>query len=360
ATGNHRLRAIGVDGLIGTVAGGGSPAEGIGDGALAVDALLASPVGVAATPDGALLVVDAGHLRVRRIETDGRIRTVVGGAASDPNRDGWAATAARLSDPTGIAVSPEGKVFVAERAANRVRRAGLLMDGFAEGDQLIASEDGRRIFQFNGAGRHERTRDALTNATIHRFNYDAQGRLTSVTDPDSDRAEAPAAPLLSVVRNADGQPTELVSRGGRRTTLALDADGWLARFTNPAAEAVALTYQAGGLLRTLTDPRGSTYTFDYDAEGRLLKDTGPASSKTLERTELENGRRVTLTTSGGRTWVYRNERLPTGDARRTVTDPSGATTTTTRRTDGTIVVVEPDGTTRTVRAEPDPRFGMQA
>jgi RHS repeat-associated protein len=351
-TGNHRIRRVGVDGVIATIAGGSAPADDLGDGGLATAARLSSPTSLAIAPDAGILVADAGHARIRRLETDGTIRTVVGGAAQDPGADGYPATAARLQDPTGIAVAPDGKVYVAERGASRVRRAALLMKGFADGDQLIASEDGTEIYQFNSAGRHERTLDALTNGVKAEFQYGADGKLTGVSDPQG---------TLLTIQRTGGAPTKLIARGGAETKLATDAGGYLTSVTNPAEEMITLGYDAGGLLKTLTDARSGQHTFAYDDVGHLVSDTNPAGlAKTLAREELEKGTKITLTTTAGKKWTYLNERLGTGDSRRTVTDPSGATTVALRRSDGSTRVSEPDGTTTDFSIAPDPRFGMQA
>ena len=46
----------------------------------------------------------------------------------------------------------------------------------------VASEDGRELYAFTAAGRHERTLAALTGAVRYAFGYDARGDVTTVTD----------------------------------------------------------------------------------------------------------------------------------------------------------------------------------
>lgn len=352
-TGNNRVRRIGVDGIIESVAGGGFPADGRGDGGAAKAARLIGPTAIAMTAEDELVIVDAGNMRVRRVNDEGIIRTLIGGAAVDPGEDGFPATATRLLDPVAVAVAPDGKMYVAERAGHRVRVAKLLMKGYAEGDVLIASEDGSEIYQFTEGGQHDRTLDALTGGVKYDFHYDADGRLTRVSDPQGD--------LLTVDRT-DG--VALVARGGARTALSI-VDGLLGTVTNPAGETITLGYGEGGLLTSLEDPAGGDHAFVYDDVGRLTSDTGPGGLvKTLAREVLDDGTRITLTVADesaeDKKWVYTNRRLPTGDSERTVTDPAGATTLTLRRTDGSIETTLPDGTVSKFVTEPDPRFGMQS
>jgi sugar lactone lactonase YvrE len=120
---NHRVRRMRPDGRIETVAGGGRPADRLGDGGTAVEARLQYPYGLALDPEGRLLIADARNRRVRRVESDGRITTVAGGGnPADGVGDGGPATEARLLLPTGVAVDPGGNLFIVDNPALRVRK----------------------------------------------------------------------------------------------------------------------------------------------------------------------------------------------------------------------------------------------
>lgn len=136
-TGNGRVRAVGPDGIITTIAGTGEEASD-GDGGPAIDASLNAPVDVAVSEDGSLLIVEMHGHRVRRVDPNGVISTVVGGAHGDAPRggfsgDGGPATAAALALPKQLVAMPDGSWLVADAANGRVRqfRIGGTIDTIA-------------------------------------------------------------------------------------------------------------------------------------------------------------------------------------------------------------------------------------
>ena len=74
-----RIRKIDGHGLITTVAGTGA-VDFFGDGGPAVAAALKYINGIAFDPQGNLYIADNGNQRVRRMDTQGIITTVAGGA----------------------------------------------------------------------------------------------------------------------------------------------------------------------------------------------------------------------------------------------------------------------------------------
>ncbi len=182
------------------------------------------------------------------------------------------------------------------------------------GKYRIPAEDGSEIYEFNTAGQHLRTLDALTNAVRYAFTY-TQGRLTAITDRDGN--------LSRVERDAKGAPTAMVGPFGHRTTLTTSA-GYLSAITDPAGARHALQYGAGGLLTTFTNPLGRSRHYTYDSAGQLLTATDPAGgTKRLTRTDTAHGHKVSLATPLGRTSTYTLEQLPGEQERRTVTGTDG-------------------------------------
>jgi hypothetical protein len=125
-----RVRKVDSAGTITTVAGGGHPADGRGDGGLATDGYLTNPSGLTLDPAGNLYIVDNADNRVRRVSPDGKIVTVAGGGnPTDGLGDGGRATDARLDGPSHMAVDPGGNFFITENHGERIRKvspAGII------------------------------------------------------------------------------------------------------------------------------------------------------------------------------------------------------------------------------------------
>jgi PKD repeat protein len=94
-----------------------------GDGGLATDAELYWPLGVAVDAAGNLFFADYGNSRIRKVDTNGIITTVAGGGSNYPG-DGGAATNAALVGPCGVAVDATGNLFIADQNDNRIRKVG--------------------------------------------------------------------------------------------------------------------------------------------------------------------------------------------------------------------------------------------
>lgn len=343
-----RVRRIGRDGIVTAFAGDGTPAFA-GDGGPAVEASVSDPRDLAVARDGTVYLIDGE--RIRRVGPDGIITTVAGCSIAEQPSCGVGGLA-RLTalDARHLAVAPDGGVFLTE--SNRILRMEPGLPGFGNSDFIIAAVDGSEVYGFDVNGRHLETLDALGTRRLA-FDYNEAGLLATITDGDGN--------VTTVERDADGNATAVVAPFGQRTTLTLDTAGLLASVANPAAETVALTYHEGGLLATLTDPRGGVSRFTYDDVGRLIRDVNPAGGFiTLERTELADGFEVVKTTALGDTTRYRVEQLPDGGHRRVNTSPNGLAQSSQRGSNGVTTSTTPDGTQTEVTASPDPRFGMQA
>ena len=122
-TWNDRIRKIDASGTITTVAGTGE--EGyLGDGGPALEARLDKPRGIAVDAAGNLFIADSENHRVRRVGMDGMIETIAGTGEAGFSGDGGPATAASLSEPVAVAVSDEGIVVIADSENARIRMIG--------------------------------------------------------------------------------------------------------------------------------------------------------------------------------------------------------------------------------------------
>jgi uncharacterized protein (TIGR03437 family) len=123
-TGNHRVRKIGADGIISTVAGSGS-AGFSGDGGPATSARLSSPAGVVMDNAGNLYIDDTGNNRIRKVNVGGTMTTLAGNGTAGNSGDGGPASAAQLSSPSGLAVDSAGNVYIADTGNYAVRRISV-------------------------------------------------------------------------------------------------------------------------------------------------------------------------------------------------------------------------------------------
>lgn len=128
-TGNQRIRAIGPDGLIRTIAGTGAAGFG-GDGGPGASAQLNNPRGIAVDESGNVFVADAGNARIRRIDSQGSISTIAGTGEPGFSGDRGPATLAQLGRTTntgnhpgyGLVIDKAGQLYLADTENRRVRR----------------------------------------------------------------------------------------------------------------------------------------------------------------------------------------------------------------------------------------------
>jgi sugar lactone lactonase YvrE len=119
---NQRVRRIDFGaGTITTVAGNGTAGYG-GDGGPALAAALNYPRDVEVTGDGRIYIADTDNHRVRLVDPQGIITTVAGDGQPGFAGDGGAASAARLDRPWGVAIGPDGGLYVTDTFNNRIRK----------------------------------------------------------------------------------------------------------------------------------------------------------------------------------------------------------------------------------------------
>jgi hypothetical protein len=144
---NNRVREVTLDGIIHTVAGGGSgcrvETDTIGDGCPATSAELGSPNDVALDASGNLYIADTDNARIRKVNTSGIISTVAGSGLGFSG-DGGPATEASLDYPLGVAVDAAGDVLIADSYNNRIR--------WVDGQGIIHTVAGNGSYGFSGDG----------------------------------------------------------------------------------------------------------------------------------------------------------------------------------------------------------------
>jgi hypothetical protein len=116
---NHRVRKIdAATGIISTIAGGGTS---VGDGGPATDAVLTYPYNVFQDEKGNIYIGE--DARIRKLDTaTGTITTIAGTGIHGFSGDGGPATNAQLRAASGIAFDKKGNFIFADRANHRIRK----------------------------------------------------------------------------------------------------------------------------------------------------------------------------------------------------------------------------------------------
>ena len=351
---NDRVRKVTSDGIINTVVGNGTRGFS-GDGGPATLAQISAPRGITVGPDGSIYMADLVNNRIRRVGPDGIITTVAGIGISGYSGDGGPATNAHLSFPQDVALGPDGSIYIADSSNIRIRKVAPTMPDFSASDIAIASEDGSELYQFNLFGQHLRTFNTLTQSVKYNFTYNNQGLLTLVQDGDGNITTiqrnfngdptaiiAPDGQQTSLNLDFNGYLSDIADPAGDTTQFTYTTRGLMTSLTNPRGKINNFTYDLLGRLIKDEDPAGGFWA--------------------LFRTESDSDDNYTvdLTSAMGRTTTYFVDTLLNRDERRVTIDPSGLQTETLIGTNGSRITTAPDGTVTNLLQGPDPRWSMQA
>jgi RHS repeat-associated protein len=417
---NYRVRRVGPDGIIVTVAGNGKSGYS-GDGGLATKASITLPRDLAVDRGGKVFLCDRTGNRIRALSADGVIRTVAGTGESGDPFEGERATNARLSSPAQVAVTSKGIVFSTGSAGREIWRiapdrrlwlvagpriapwladdysslsGSISVRGVADGsdgmiyltDATAEPQDGgyftyhnlvRRVEPvFPGNGRavtgavallptpDGRVVDVFTTSGRHIQSVDATTAVP-LYDIGYDQRGRPRTitdhegDTTTIEWDSGGRPIAVVAPHGQRTVFSTDANGYLRTVTDPAGDTVTVVHDGSGLLRSLTDPRGYIHTFDYDDVGRLTRDTNPGGGfRELSRIEGDSSYSVVSSTALGRTSTFDVHDTPNSTDRLNTSPDGRVQHVATTPTSRTVQY--PDGTVVTSALSPDPRFGIVA
>ena len=252
--GNSRIRKVSPRGIIQTIAGTGHPNSGWGsyggDGGPAMQANLNDPTAIAYGPDGTLYISDRDNDRVRAVAPDGQMRTVAGtDAGGGFSGDGGPAAKARVDDPAGIAIAPDGTIYFADGNNRRIRKVtpdGIITTIAGNGKDVSRGDGGPAI--------------KASLADPEALLLDADGTLY-VTEGDGDRVRAITPDGLISTFAGTGKPGN-TGDGGLASKATLDGVG------NPDALAIddagTIYISSGDHIRAV-DPSGviSTVLFQH-------------------------------------------------------------------------------------------------
>jgi sugar lactone lactonase YvrE len=132
-SGNNVIRKITKDGFVSVFAGSGAAnfQDGYGE-----NAAFQTPMGIDIDKNDNLYVADQRNHLIRKISPDAQVTTIAGTAQKLGLIDGLEA---RFSYPESVAVSPNGAIYVADRANHKIRF--IDNDFYVKTLDLISSED---------------------------------------------------------------------------------------------------------------------------------------------------------------------------------------------------------------------------
>jgi sugar lactone lactonase YvrE len=116
---NGAIRMVS-NGIISTIAGNGTLSY-MGDGGLASKAQFSQVSSVAVDAQGNVYVGDTSNNAIRLFPLNGIVTTIAGNGTQGYMGDGGTSTVAELNNPTAVAVTSAGNVYVADTANNSVR-----------------------------------------------------------------------------------------------------------------------------------------------------------------------------------------------------------------------------------------------
>ena len=281
---NNRIRKIGSDGMISTVAGNGI-AGYAGDGGPATQAHLNGPTGVAVDSGVNLYIADGHNHVVRRVTPSGLILTIAGNGMFFPaTGDGGPALAAQMN-PFRVALDGTGGIYISDFLNDRIRKLTLVAQTAAK----LAIVSGNN--QSGTAG------TALANALVVKVTDTAGASISGVQVNFVVSTGTATANPAAAVTLADGTASTTVTLGATAGMVQINAQAAglaNATFTLTATTAVSPTapvISAGGIVGaglstppvTVASPNGLVSIF-----GSLF--AAPGTFKQVSGSDLVNGK----------------------------------------------------------------------
>lgn len=312
----HQILKVSPEGTVTSVAGGQFGGFS-GDGGPATAAKLFVPRGVAVDRQGNLYIADSLNNRIRKVDANGIITTIVGnnGTGYFPSfNDNQPASLASLTDPQAVAVDSEGNLYIGDTGDNLILRVGL--DGYIQavagnggtrddrgnlalnrglrrprsiafdpfGNLLIADFQRRRVVRVDASGKAT----DLINGALRFPTHVASDRAGNVLVFDSGRVYRflPSGAVALVAGNGtftisgDGGPAAAAGLGSVEGML-VDPEGSLLLAAGALRKVSSLLpgYTTDG--ETLIASAGGREVYVFDSQGRHLRTANPLTGETL-------------------------------------------------------------------------------
>ncbi|HLG51445.1 MAG TPA: hypothetical protein VKY56_07395, partial [Chloroflexota bacterium] len=344
--GNNRIRVVAPNGTITTFAGNGV-AGFAGDGGPASQAKLHDPEGVAVGPDGTVYVADTGNDRIRAVTADGTIVTAVGTGVYGFSGDGGPAPQAALARPVALAVDARGDLFLVDQQNERIREVtpdGTIRTVAGNGSWGFGGDGGPATqaqlnFPVNIPVAPEGTL-YLADFLNNRIRYiDQRGTITSVA------GEGWCASSQSYCASGEGgPPLQALLNGPSSVAVAPDGTFYLADGFDGVIRRVAAPlpgYSAADL--AVPSPDGSEL-YRFDPSGKILQTLNTLTGSVKYTFGYDsNGRLISVTDANGNVTTIQRDSNGNPTA---VVAPFGQTTTVTLDSNGFLAsVTDPEGNT---------------
>ena len=250
---------------------------------------LLEPQSISFSDQGELYVAESDSKRINRVRriVNNKIDTVAGKNSNcncldagcrcyDP--ESYLAASTRFSSISSIAVSPDGRLYVADQGNLRIRIVASYMPTREDEEVFeVPDPESQELYVFNRFGQHVLTKDLLTQALIYSMDYSqitSTGKLVSITDSDGRK--------LVILRDYSQQVTALQTSDGQKHAVKVNRMGYLESFSTPDGYNAHFNYASStGLLETKLDSQNYGYIFKYDQYGRLIESVSPTGEITF-------------------------------------------------------------------------------
>ena len=205
-----RIRKIAPDGRIATIAGTGFGGHA-GDGGPAVEAQIATPGGLALDVAGNLFVAEFWVGRLRKIDPAGIITTIAGTGEQSSTGDMGLATDAALDRPRNVAVGSDGRLYVAENYADRIRvlsptaersRFWVPLGNSGDSVAVIVEKDGS--LKLDRSPLVHGLEVVASNGDRFAFGQTESGEVVARYSPNTQTVELEAGKALTLTAGEDG------------------------------------------------------------------------------------------------------------------------------------------------------------
>lgn len=265
---NRRVRMVNPEGIITTVVGTGrSTFQDLDQPALETN--LASAYGVATDAEDNLYVLSRGHGKIFKVGEDGIAERIVGTGGRGFAGDGGWAIDAKVNYPNHLVVGADGDIFIADTGNNRIRRVST------NGIITTVAGTGKGGFSGDGGPAVEAQLDVPAAIAIDTEGnlYIADFRNHRIRKVSTDGIITSIAGTGESEYNGDGKPA-IECQIGEPCGVAVDRDGY-----------VYIGDQVNLRVRVVT-PSGTMYTVAGTGVGGLTGDGGPAEKAKITNPDI--------------------------------------------------------------------------